>query len=216
MRMGSSPLTRGKRAERHPEHHGPGLIPAHAGKTPSRLPRLSPDGAHPRSRGENMTPHDRPEDPEGSSPLTRGKRVAVSAACVTDGLIPAHAGKTVSGSPWGGGRGAHPRSRGENAGRLVSTCAHAGSSPLTRGKPHVVVEVAGFGGLIPAHAGKTRPANTPRPASWAHPRSRGENTPCPSPAWTQPGSSPLTRGKHGGGGSNGGAERLIPAHAGKT
>ena len=50
---GSSPLTRGKRDRPAGRVAGPGLIPAHAGKTPP-----APEGgpacpAHPRSRGEN-------------------------------------------------------------------------------------------------------------------------------------------------------------------
>ena len=50
----------------------------------------------------------------------------------------------------------------------------------------------------------------------AHPRSRGENTPCAS--WTLPsaGSSPLTRGKRRVFRRSVGVRRLIPAHAGKT
>ena len=91
-----------------------------------------------------------------------------------------------------------------------------GSSPLTRGK--LVGPAAGLAvlGLIPAHAGKTtsRPASTA--ASWAHPRSRGENGDGGNRTPRMVGSSPLTRGKpkqfsvyrYGAG--------LIPAHAGKT
>ena len=41
-----------------------------------------------------MTTHDRPEDPEGSSPLTRGKRNKGVTFGLENGLIPAHAGKT--------------------------------------------------------------------------------------------------------------------------
>ena len=91
-------------------------------------------------------------------------------------------------------------------------------------------------GLIPAHAGKTRPPWPGGHGSPAHPRSRGENT------WLLPrgqrarGSSPLTRGNpptfgrsRVGAGSSPLTRgkrthllqlcfitRLIPAHAGKT
>ena len=50
---GSSPLTRGKLAEKVLQAAEMRLIPAHAGKTtrtPDRLPWIP---AHPRSRGEN-------------------------------------------------------------------------------------------------------------------------------------------------------------------
>ena len=90
-------------------------------------------------------------------------------------LIPAHAGKTRNTRILGNKLGAHPRSRGENQWRTPAYGRRDGSSPLTRGKRAEVGGDADQVGLIPAHAGKTPPANTPRPASWAHPRSRGEN-----------------------------------------
>ena len=52
---GSSPLTRGKRAHSLRLALQPGLIPAHAGKTPSRIGSGWNEGAHPRSRGENSS-----------------------------------------------------------------------------------------------------------------------------------------------------------------
>ena len=94
--------------------------------------------------------------------------------------------------------------------------AGAGSSPLTRGKPHRRVPDRTRPGLIPAHAGKTRrDARTHAPHE-AHPRSRGENRfvrdlrvhPC--------GSSPLTRGKPRADYRRLSGRGLIPAHAGKT
>ena len=111
-----------------------GLIPAHAGKT-SRRPAFRPRcGAHPRSRGENNVQRDVDFHDLGSSPLTRGKRLADLRDGLNLRLIPAHAGKTACAPasisrPW-----AHPRSRGENS---FSACRRAnsrGSSPLTRGK----------------------------------------------------------------------------------
>ena len=91
-----------------------------------------------------------------------------------------------------------------------------GSSPLTRGKrkPRAVT-ASGFG-LIPAHAGKTACGSVVVNMTGAHPRSRGENPKLPGiivPIW---GSSPLTRGKHGGGHRAVQHDGLIPAHAGKT
>ena len=173
---GSSPLTRGKLHDARQEGHRPGLIPAHAGKTVDVAVSFSGSPAHPRSRGENSTSWTRQKTSQGSSPLTRGKRVhrrcrrrwgrLIPAhagktprrdrdARRLRGLIPAHAGKTMS--SFGGLRlgTAHPRSRGENGSVVTHHTVHAGSSPLTRGK-------RGLGGvpgvvhrLIPAHAGKT-------------------------------------------------------------
>ena len=76
VKAGSSPLTRGKHAIPAASATPMRLIPAHAGKTVTASSRACQSAAHPRSRGENglifpvfgLFP--------GSSPLTRGKRVA--------------------------------------------------------------------------------------------------------------------------------------------
>ena len=193
---GSSPLTRGKLPGGLVGLAVRGLIPAHAGKTtPAARPPPS-RRAHPRSRGENAARSWMSRHLPGSSPLTRGKPSEALAGCGGDGLIPAHAGKTV-------------------CVRLRSLML-SGSSPLTRGKrarrapPHV------GGRLIPAHAGKTSWTSPTSSRPWAHPRSRGENLRAVHLNPREQGSSPLTRGKLplderpflGVG--------LIPAHAGKT
>ena len=152
----------------------------------------------------------------GSSPLTRGKRVEAFSEGEPAGLIPAHAGKTLPAALRLQKTWAHPRSRGENAKKFMLATPVSGSSPLTRGKPDRVAHLPHGVGLIPAHAGKTKPPkSSPRPPR-AHPRSRGENLligPCPcSPM----GSSPLTRGKPWRYTSLRLVSGLIPAHAGKT
>ena len=91
---------------------------------------------------------------------------------------------------------AHPRSRGENV--------------------YVDVVPSMRGGLIPAHAGKTRFLLTLIDELPAHPRSRGENTQRYVAVDEDTGSSPLTRGKHIRKVPAGQDRRLIPAHAGKT
>ena len=152
----------------------------------------------------------------GSSPLTRGKRQLVDQCQEESGLIPAHAGKTlyvnIEGYVWR----AHPRSRGENThgGSQFSTIT--GSSPLTRGKHEHARELGVLVGLIPAHAGKTTRPVTPASPSWAHPRSRGENSGGRMSPRTGKGSSPLTRGKPRPQGRQARRQGLIPAHAGKT
>ena len=194
--VGSSPLTRGK-----PHHLGcdvsdPGLIPAHAGKTIGGSLSSLPMTAHPRSRGENGCSRPAPRSWKGSSPLTRGKRPRSGRPSLPVRLIPAHAGKTTIRRRAQSHYPAHPRSRGEN--RLASFLmpGHAGSSPLTRGKPTPRRRPDRERRLIPAHAGKTRPARGRRDPRSAHPRSRGENT------WSWP--------------TNPDSPWLIPAHAGKT
>ena len=193
---GSSPLTRGK-----PGHHGllrrqPGLIPAHAGKTPCRVQRAWSSRAHPRSRGENTTLPQYVLTGGGSSPLTRGKLSGRRMGVKVTGLIPAHAGKTSSRGRQRPVGAAHPRSRGENLRYRPSCGTRNGSSPLTRGKRDGVRRNRVDGGLIPAHAGKTTRPTSSRTRCPAHPRSRGENTQEQTPAPDHAGSSPLTRGKH--------------------
>ena len=172
----------------------------------------------------------------GSSPLTRGKLHAVCGELRRDGLIPAHAGKTVDKARTITANRAHPRSRGENAPIATTIRPIGGSSPLTRGKQATHHGLQDHLGLIPAHAGKTWSPLAATTATWlipahagkttattstalrprAHPRSRGENGFGGLIGQGGLGSSPLTRGKHSHG--LGGVVRrgLIPAHAGKT
>ena len=193
--VGSSPLTRGKR-----EGHGravslPGLIPAHAGKTVWPVVRGQYAQAHPRSRGENRDVGRVRRTGQGSSPLTRGKRPASVYLVVFIGLIPAHAGKTSFDGYECGLRGAHPRSRGENTTATSSAASMMGSSPLTRGKLDARPRGRNHRRLIPAHAGKTEDRGFTGHATWAHPRSRGENLLQSLDCDEARGSSPLTRGK---------------------
>ena len=113
--LGSSPLTRGKRRVHREAAPLRRLIPAHAGKTRWSEPRHPPNSAHPRSRGENVPEGGQVGAGRGSSPLTRGKRAPVLASLASEGLIPAHAGKTRAQSYRPYPCPAHPRSRGENA-----------------------------------------------------------------------------------------------------
>ena len=154
-RGGSSPLTRGKPADGGRPHHQRGLIPAHAGKTRHRHARVQHVRAHPRSRGENAPRSSLRFAGRGSSPLTRGKPAVQAWAGCVEGLIPAHAGKTICTTCATCPIWAHPRSRGENH-RMKSVAASLmGSSPLTRGKLSGELVDARPTGLIPAHAGKT-------------------------------------------------------------
>ena len=196
--MGSSPLTRGKRASGQRSSQGRRLIPAHAGKTGAYMPVLTPAPAHPRSRGENVRLDRGGSVCRGSSPLTRGKRDTRLLQHLDRGLIPAHAGKTTLRALGLRGLGAHPRSRGENQPNPPRHQHQAGSSPLTRGKHGFVVPERFHPGLIPAHAGKTSTPSPPRERLKAHPRSRGENRRVPLFGPRVRGSSPLTRGKRGG------------------
>ena len=114
---------------------------------------------------------------DGSSPLTRGKRVGDVGDGVHCRLIPAHAGKTCPAcSPPRGRRGSSPLTRGKHGQLVGAERGRRGSSPLTRGKLRSARADAIGPGLIPAHAGKTGYALSGSSALGAHPRSRGENS----------------------------------------
>ena len=93
--VGSSPLTRGKRAGTGGRGACGRLIPAHAGKTLAPVTSMIGGAAHPRSRGENLAWAIEGARAYGSSPLTRGKRRRGIRPSVVWRLIPAHAGKTA-------------------------------------------------------------------------------------------------------------------------
>ncbi len=193
-----------------------GLIPAHAGKTWYRHRDRLDQQAHPRSRGENKKSSGPMKNTSGSSPLTRGKLVAVDGDVAGVGLIPAHAGKTELADMYYSGQPAHPRSRGENWTTVMFAQAMSGSSPLTRGKRRLIRTGIRQRRLIPAHAGKTMRRCVACVEYQAHPRSRGENAHRSPPLPESSGSSPLTRGKRWARTCQGNERRLIPAHAGKT
>ena len=166
---------RGKHGLVVSERLDPGLIPAHAGKTPETVCHAHARRAHPRSCGENVNRADHARLRRGSSPLMRGKRGLEDRLVVDRGLIPAHAGKTISRAPASVLSRAHPRSCGENSLTSAGTAVEAGSSPLMRGKRHQVRPRLRDRGLIPAHAGKTPLDASDGVGLGAHPRSCGEN-----------------------------------------
>ena len=213
---GSSPLTRGQRRLRFGRSSAFGLIPAHAGKTPTSCSAPADTEAHPRSRGENGTGRTWPRTGMGSSPLTRGKPCSIVVVKRYWGLIPAHAGKTRKERAARSTQQAHPRSRGENDTDCPMSFSFRGSSPLTRGKPHNRPRRQFIRRLIPAHAGKTDATHEDMTSPQAHPRSRGENGREASACGASWGSSPLTRGKLESGRRGHRNTGRIPAHAGKT
>ena len=153
--FGSSPLTRGKLVPCHAPPSPYRLIPAHAGKTAFHPAIGYTQTAHPRSRGENALGERLDDLVCGSSPLTRGKHHRRDHRRDVHGLIPAHAGKTLSRGRPMASPGAHPRSRGENPSAWTRSESVPGSSPLTRGKRGSTVRWSRVPRLIPAHAGKT-------------------------------------------------------------
>ncbi len=176
----------------------------------------SPDGAHPRTRGEHFvgdgiggvapgsSPHARgaprtarhPAAVQGSSPHARGAHFLVRCVGEERGLIPARAGSTPSAIKKALTTRAHPRTRGEHDAPVTLATVTPGSSPHARGAPrHVDGCLEGLG-LIPARAGSTRRPRCAGSRGRAHPRTRGEHL--------------TDRGEHGV------DIGLIPARAGST
>ena len=207
---------RGKPSDRLRSAIARGLIPAHAGKTtPGRSHRHQP-GLIPAHAGKTSAISRGSSTDVGSSPLMRGKQQSSRQGHHLDGLIPIHAGKTSCATGREPFARAHPRSCEENAHIVDVGGALGGSSPLMRGKLPAHHRPWRVHGLIPAHTGKTAAMSLWDTLTWAHPRSRGENSNEPPSFSRSPGSSPLTRGKLAVDGGLDGIERLIPAHAGKT
>ena len=174
-RRGSSPRMRGKLRSARAANKARGLIPAHAGKTPLSHNPSDPAQAHPRACGENCVFTAEKFANIGSSPRMRGKPEAGSAPWRTTGLIPAHAGKTVSRAAPPPSPPAHPRACGENTQKAYEIFVDEGSSPRMRGKPLNSSPRGGRSRLIPAHAGKTSALSFRYIDFWAHPRACGEN-----------------------------------------
>ena len=216
MRVGSSPLTRGKHRPQARQLQRLGLIPTHAGKTSHHHPPKQASGAHPRSRGENGQPPTQARPIYGSSPLTRGKLGGLGVDVAQFRLIPTHAGKTRGRSKTPCAKPAHPHSRGENLAAEYTETDWAGSSPPTRGKPGSWPRARGQRGLIPAHAGKTHPRCEESSGPRTHPHSSEENRWRRALPRRTGGSSPLTQGNPQVSVEGTVEEGLIPAHAGKT
>ena len=94
---GSSPRVRGKRGIVQAARIVPGLIPACAGKTVARHGETYCTRAHPRVCGENATAIETKTRELGSSPRVRGKRWLKHPLRCRGRLIPACAGKTITG-----------------------------------------------------------------------------------------------------------------------
>ena len=174
--VGSSPLARGGRVAGHGISRHRRLIPARAGRTGGGRVAARRRPAHPRSRGADDHARHRVQAGHGSSPLARGGPEDHRGLADRLGLIPARAGRTGM-RRWKRGRWrAHPRSRGADPSYAAARALDTGSSPLARGGRADAGAEGQPDGLIPARAGRTRPAIGDDRARRAHPRSRGADT----------------------------------------
>ena len=110
----------------------------------------------------------------------------------------------------------HPRSRGVYPWLGPSPSGRAGSSPLARGLPGLVLSLSAVDGIIPARAGFTLPSLVQPVETRDHPRSRGVYSPHGLMAERCSGSSPLARGLRNSVKLRVRECRIIPARAGFT
>ena len=213
---GSSPLARGTQEPGAFSTYEVRLIPARAGNTTTTRLAALIAAAHPRSRGEHHQPPVVILQQFGSSPLARGTHRLCRRGARRPRLIPARAGNTFHASANHHRRAAHPRSRGEHAGRGYFTLAPCGSSPLARGTHEGFVVHRLVFRLIPARAGNTGQWLPCTGYQSAHPRSRGEHATELEADMYADGSSPLARGTHFQLCFHNMTPRLIPARAGNT
>ena len=213
---GSSPHTRGARADSGSLLLGGGIIPAYAGSTRPDGCRRAGAADHPRIRGEHVISTIVRSPTTGSSPHTRGAPFPPRGSSWIWRIIPAYAGSTRLGSSRRRWRGDHPRIRGEHSSRKMTQASRAGSSPHTRGAPDSRTQASQAGGIIPAYAGSTRWRSPPAGTAPDHPRIRGEHLPQTSCIADRQGSSPHTRGAQQALNYYNFGPRIIPAYAGST
>ena len=140
-----------------------GIIPAHAGNTDGTAYRRPYRRDHPRTCGEHGHLTDQSIHDKGSSPHMRGTRSSHLIEIFSRGIIPAHAGNTLSPS-----RGRvlvrdHPRTCGEHTANSRYMSRLVGSSPHMRGTLVECDFFRGGHGIIPAHAGNTMAQPLPHP-----------------------------------------------------
>ena len=195
LREGSSPRVRGKVRNASLYEVVQGIIPACAGKRRRVLQPWAGRRDHPRVCGEKTQATILKTHRIGSSPRVRGKVVAIVVNDQVVRIIPACAGKSRSARRGKPPSRDHPRVCGEKAAVASSRRHSVGSSPRVRGKERGEAHHYGFGGIIPACAGKScSPARAPW-SLWDHPRVCGEKSLSFPFRVNRKGSSPRVRGK---------------------
>ena len=194
---GSSPRVRGTLQRLVVGRFAPRFIPAGAGNTVNADLGDVNGPVHPRGCGEHANCHIERPPLFGSSPRVRGTHTV---------LIDAESCKPA----------VHPRGRGEHLAPLLSLPISVGSSPRVRGTPMMPLLFASEMRFIPAGAGNTGSAASPRRRRSVHPRGRGEHTPYRLRVKVHIGSSPRARGTLMQNIIKKNIIRFIPAGAGNT
>ena len=213
---GSPPHARGRRI-RVFEHFLPVRItPACAGKTAGSVDSVGGGPDHPRMRGEDNGPATHLIPLPGSPPHARGRQEISQLQVVEGRITPACAGKTERRNIDDLVQGDHPRMRGEDAPRWLSTDLRDGSPPHARGRHEDSTVDPIRRRITPACAGKTGGSTLAVNSAADHPRMRGEDRALASPIVYLVGSPPHARGRPRPSMRCTPAAGITPACAGKT
>ena len=170
---GSSPRMRGSLAMYINSFRILGIIPAHAGLTPSSPQMAAVPWDHPRACGAHSRALYSDNASQGSSPRMRGSQAPGHRARYRGRIIPAHAGLTQNQDEARRLGRDHPRACGAHSTASSSCLRTSGSSPRMRGSPPRCILLPSPRGIIPAHAGLTGPGQGRRRSRWDHPRACG-------------------------------------------
>ena len=133
--IGSSPRMRGTRRTDFCCFRPCGIIPAHAGNTPTVTDEDKQYRDHPRACGEHLDRYVLQTGTKGSSPRMRGTLGLQACGNCLLRIIPAHAGNTEHCSFVYRLCRDHPRACGEHPPERSFFMAYRGSSPRMRGTP---------------------------------------------------------------------------------
>ena len=215
-RWGSSPRVRGRQGRSPSPAATKRLIPAGAGQTSFLVLLCVRVRAHPRGCGADRLCDGTYQDPLGSSPRVRGRRVFELRERREVGLIPAGAGQTGPITFASGNETAHPRGCGADSSHAFFTHVIGGSSPRVRGRRYYLAVRLGIRRLIPAGAGQTKNRHRKLRRAGAHPRGCGADTNEEIAKAEAEGSSPRVRGRPLQRSESEDSWGLIPAGAGQT
>ena len=174
------------------------------------------NGDHPRACGEKEPPLRSASQQSGSPPRMRGEDNSCRISNRPNRITPAHAGRSRSPRNFAHTNKDHPRACGEKQIEKEPPAKGTGSPPRMRGEVERYQALSLYGGITPAHAGRSRHSIFGRIRHRDHPRACGEKKKDFRAEHPEYGSPPRMRGE--------GADYLFqlagmgitPAHAGRS
>ena len=165
---------RGKVDTRHLFPLWAGITPAYAGKSRKWTESQLRTWDHPRLCGEKRLVLGRTTAHTGSPPPMRGKAKCGSDNVSVQGITPAYAGKSLTGTVWTRPPRDHPRLCGEKPASSSLVRFQPGSPPPMRGKGPDRFGNCAHNRITPAYAGKRPAEHSVKRYERDHPRLCGE------------------------------------------